>query len=42
MRLYRACIPFALGLILGDYVVPVLWSLWGMAIGQSMYMSFPH
>jgi hypothetical protein len=42
MRLYRACIPFALGLILGDYVVPTLWSFWGALIGQQMYMSFPH
>jgi hypothetical protein len=42
MQLYRACIPFALGLILGDYVIPILWSFWGALIGQQMYMSFPH
>jgi hypothetical protein len=42
MRLYRACIPFAFGLILGDYVVPTHWSFWGALIGQQMYMSFPH
>jgi hypothetical protein len=42
MRLYRAAIPFFLGLILGDYVVPTLWALYGTASGQQMYMAFPH
>jgi hypothetical protein len=42
MRLYRAAIPFFLGLILGDYVVPTLWAIYGTATGQQMYLAFPH
>lgn len=42
MRLYRATLPFFLGLILGDYIVPTLWAVWGLVIGAQMYMSFPH
>jgi hypothetical protein len=42
MRLYRAALPFFLGLILGDYVVPAFWSLYGVITGQQMYMAFPH
>jgi hypothetical protein len=42
MRLYRASLPFFLGLILGDYIVPSLWAVWGLLIGAQMYMSFPH
>jgi hypothetical protein len=42
MPLYRAAIPFFLGLILGDYVVPTLWAIWGLIIDAQMYMSFPH
>jgi hypothetical protein len=42
VRAYRAAMPFFLGLILGDYVVPCLWGLWGMMIGQQQYMVFPH
>jgi hypothetical protein len=42
IRLYRAALPFFLGLILGDYVVPAFWSLYGMITGQQMYMAFPH
>jgi hypothetical protein len=42
MRLYRAALPFFLGLILGDYVVPALWAIFGAATGQQMYMAFPH
>jgi hypothetical protein len=39
---YRAALPFFLGLILGDYVVPTLWGLFGMATGYQQYMAFPH
>lgn len=39
---YRAALPFFLGLILGDYIVPTLWGLFGMGTGYQMYMSFPH
>lgn len=42
MPLYRASLPFFLGLILGDYIVPTLWAIWGLLIGAQMYMAFPH
>lgn len=42
IRLYRAAMPFFLGLILGDYIVPAFWSLYGVIVGQQMYMAFPH
>ncbi len=42
MRLYRAALPFFLGLILGDYVIPTLWAIYGTASGQQMYLAFPH
>jgi hypothetical protein len=42
IKAYRAALPFFLGLILGDYVVPVLWSVFGMATGYQQYMAFPH
>lgn len=42
VRAYRTVMPFFLGLILGDYVVPCLWGLWGMTIGQQQYLVFPH
>ena len=42
MRMYRAVLPFFLGLILGDYIVPALWFVYGWATGARMYMSFPH
>lgn len=40
--LYRQALPFFLGLILGDYIVPTLWGLWGTANHIQVYMSFPH
>ena len=40
--LYRRALPFFLGLILGDYIVPTLWGLWGTAAHTQVYMSFPH
>ena len=39
---YRKALPFFLGLMLGDYVVPTLWGVWGMITGQQQYMAFPH
>lgn len=42
IRAYRAGVPFALGLILGDYVVPAAWGLYGMVSGTQQYMVFPH
>ncbi len=41
MKLYRAWIPLFLGLILGDIVIGVLWSLVGAALGIDIYMFFP-
>lgn len=41
-RVYRQALPFFLGLILGDYIVPTLWGLWGTANHMQVYMSFPH
>ena len=40
VRLYRRGIPFAVGLILGDYVVAILWGLIGLISGQRMYSVF--
>ena len=42
MGLYRRSLPFFLGLILGDYVVPSLWFLLGWATNTQMYLTFPH
>lgn len=42
VKFYREAVPFALGLILGDYIVPALWGFWGMAEHTQVYMSFPH
>ncbi len=42
MKLYRRLMPFFLGMILGDYVVPLLWAVYGTLTGQQMYLSFPH
>jgi hypothetical protein len=42
IRAYRAALPFFLGLILGDYVVPMLWGVFGMLTGSQQYMVFPH
>jgi hypothetical protein len=39
---YRRLLPFFLGLILGDYVVPALWGLGGMLTGNQQYLAFPH
>ena len=42
IALYRRTLPFFLGLILGDYVVPTVWGLIGVATKTQMYMAFPH
>ncbi len=42
MHLYRRALPFFLGLILGDYIVPALWFFFGWAQGIQMFMVFPH
>ncbi|MDQ2798330.1 MAG: DUF4133 domain-containing protein, partial [Armatimonadota bacterium] len=42
VKIYRQVLPFFLGLILGDYIVPTLWGLWGTAAHTQVYMSFPH
>lgn len=39
---YRRVLPFFLGLILGDYVVPAIWGVYGMLSGTQQYMAFPH
>ena len=41
IRLYRRGIPFAVGLILGDYTVTALWAVAGLALGRTMYTTFP-
>jgi hypothetical protein len=42
IRAYRAALPFFLGLILGDYIVPTLWGIFGMITDGQQYMAFPH
>jgi hypothetical protein len=37
LRLYRAALPFFLGLILGDVTMGTLWSLIGIALGTPTY-----
>ena len=41
IRLYRAALPFFLGLILGDYVISSLWTLTGIIFGIPVYRCFP-
>ena len=42
IRAYRAALPFFLGLICGDYVVPTLWGIFGALSRTQQYMAFPH
>lgn len=42
MKLYRHVLPFFLGLILGDLVIPVIWAVVGVITGEQMYLAFPH
>jgi hypothetical protein len=41
IKQYRAGIPFFLGLILGDIVIGVVWSLIGAVLGMDISMFFP-
>ena len=41
-RLYRALLPFFLGVLLGDFLVPMGWAVLGLVTGQQMYLSYPH
>ena len=38
---YRRCIPWFMGLILGDIVTACLWSILGVILDQRMYLFFP-
>jgi len=38
---YRKCLPFFLGLILGDYMVGGMWSFVALATGTKMYTVWP-
>jgi hypothetical protein len=42
IRLYRGMLPFFLGVLLGDLLIPMGWSVVGLLTGQQMYLSFPH
>ena len=42
MKFYRRILPYFLGLILGDYIVPLLWAIAGVITGQQMYLAYPH
>jgi hypothetical protein len=39
---YKKALPFFLGLIMGDYIVPTVWGIWGTIAHTQVYMSFPH
>ncbi|MES2461516.1 MAG: DUF6785 family protein [Armatimonadota bacterium] len=41
MSLYKKMIPFALGLILGDYIISSLWALIGLYLQIPTYRAFP-
>lgn len=41
LKLYRRMLPAALGLILGDILVPQIWTVVGVILNQPMYFSFP-
>jgi hypothetical protein len=41
IRVFRAGIPFFLGLILGDVVISCFWSILGVALGVRSYLFFP-
>jgi hypothetical protein len=42
VRLFRALLPFFLGVLLGDFLIPMCWAAIGLATGQQMYLSYPH
>ena len=41
IKLFRAGIPFFIGLILGDYVIASIWALIGLALNIPTYRAFP-
>jgi hypothetical protein len=42
MALYRAALPFFLGLILGDFVTGSVWSIVGAVFGIELFRTFPN
>lgn len=42
MKLYRATLPFFLGLILGDFVTGAAWNLFGAITGIPLFRTFPN
>jgi hypothetical protein len=42
IRLYRVLLPFFLGVLLGDFLIPMGWAALGLLSGQQMYLSYPH
>ena len=41
LRAYRRGIPFAVGLILGDFTMAGAWALAGLVVGKPLYITFP-
>ena len=41
IQTFRRCLPFFLGLILGDIVIASLWAIAGLVLHTRMYMFFP-
>ena len=41
IRSYRRAVPFFLGLILGDYLMGIAWSLLSIALNMNMYQFYP-
>ena len=41
IRIYRQALPFFIGLVLGDYAISGLWSLYFLATGHAGYRTFP-
>ena len=41
MKAFRTAMPFAIGLILGDYVISSAWALIGLWLGIPTYRAFP-
>lgn len=41
IRIFRQCMPFFMGLIIGDVVIASFWSIVGILLDTRMYMFFP-
>jgi hypothetical protein len=41
MKAFRAGVPFFLGLLVGDVVIGVVWSIIGALLDVDVYMFFP-